>query len=101
MLLTILVFIIILSVLVFVHELGHFLVAKKLGIRVEEFGFGLPPRAWGIKKGETVYSLNWLPIGGFVKLAGEDEIEDPKSLPRRQAGQILNPKERNRYFFLR
>src|SRR3989344_1907794 len=73
MLLTILVFIIILSVLVLVHELGHFLVAKKLGIKVEEFGFGFPPRVWGKKIGETIYSINWLPIGGFVKLYGEDE----------------------------
>ncbi len=73
MIITIVVFILILSLLVFVHELGHFVVAKFLGIRVEEFGFGLPPRLWGKKFGETIYSLNWLPIGGFVKLAGEDE----------------------------
>lgn len=73
MVITILVFLIILSILVLIHELGHFFVAKKMGIKVEEFGFGLPPRAFGIKKGETVYSLNWLPIGGFVKLYGEDE----------------------------
>src|SRR3990167_7635977 len=73
MLLTILVFIIILSVLVLVHELGHFLVAKKLGIKVEEFGFGFPPRVFGIRRGETLYSINLLPIGGFVKLYGEDE----------------------------
>jgi len=46
--------------------------AKKLGIKVEEFGFGLPPRIWGVKKGETTYSVNWLPIGGFVKLFGEE-----------------------------
>ncbi|MBM3254624.1 MAG: RIP metalloprotease RseP, partial [Candidatus Omnitrophica bacterium] len=64
MLLTFITFLIILSILVLVHELGHFLVAKKLGIKVEEFGFGLPPRLWGIKKGETVYSLNSMPIGG-------------------------------------
>lgn len=73
MLLTVLVFLIILTVLVLIHELGHFLVAKRLGIKVEEFGFGLPPRAFGIKRGETVYSINWLPIGGFVKLYGEDQ----------------------------
>lgn len=62
-----------LSVLVLIHELGHFLVAKKLGIKVEEFGFGFPPRVWGKKIGETLYSINALPIGGFVKLYGEDE----------------------------
>lgn len=69
---TIIAFIIILSVLVIVHELGHFLVAKKLGIKVEEFGIGFPPRAFSRKIGETVYSINWLPVGGFVKLFGED-----------------------------
>jgi regulator of sigma E protease len=70
---TLLVFLIILSILVLIHELGHYLVARKLNIKVEEFGFGFPPRAWGKKIGETIYSINWLPIGGFVKLYGEDE----------------------------
>lgn len=69
---TLLIFILILSILVFVHELGHFIVAKKSGILVEEFGFGLPPRIFGKKIGETVYSINALPIGGFVKLYGEN-----------------------------
>jgi len=73
MFLTVIVFLIILSILVLIHELGHFFAAKKFGIKVEEFGFGLPPRLFGIKKGETMYSINWLPIGGFVKLYGEDE----------------------------
>lgn len=72
------VFFAILSILVFVHELGHFLVAKWAGILVEEFGFGLPPRLFGKKVGETIYSINWLPIGGFVRLYGEDG-EDKKS----------------------
>ncbi len=73
MIITALVFLTILSVLVLIHELGHFLVARKLGIKVEEFGFGFPPRVFGFKKGETLYSINLLPIGGFVKLYGEDE----------------------------
>ncbi|EKD86491.1 MAG: hypothetical protein ACD_37C00274G0006, partial [uncultured bacterium] len=73
MLLTILVFLSILSVLVLIHELGHYLVARKFGIKVEEFGIGFPPRVWGKKIGETLYSINALPIGGFVKLYGEDE----------------------------
>lgn len=73
MLVTILSFILILSVLVLIHELGHYLTAKKLGVKVEEFGFGFPPRVWGKKIGETIYSINWLPIGGFVKLYGEDD----------------------------
>lgn len=73
MVITIIIFLLLLSVLVLIHEAGHFFVAKKLGIKVEEFGFGLPPRVFGIKKGETIYSINLLPIGGFVKLYGEDE----------------------------
>ncbi len=76
MLITAGVFFVILSVLILIHEVGHFLSAKKLGIKVEEFGFGLPPRIWGKKIGETVYSLNWLPIGGFVKLFGEEWGEE-------------------------
>lgn len=61
------------SLLVLIHELGHFIMAKRFGIWVEEFGLGLPPRLWGKKIGETVYSINLLPMGGFVKLHGEDE----------------------------
>ena len=64
--------IIFLSILILVHELGHFLTAKKFGLLVEEFGFGLPPRIWGKKIGETIYSINALPFGGFVKIYGED-----------------------------
>lgn len=67
------VFLLILSVLVLIHEFGHFWVAKKLGIKVEEFGFGFPPKVFGKKKGETEYTINLFPIGGFVKLYGEDE----------------------------
>lgn len=78
---TVLVFFGMLSVLVIIHELGHFLTAKKFGIKVEEFGFGLPPRIFGIKKGETIYSINWLPIGGFVKLFGED-LEPGQKAPK-------------------
>lgn len=66
-------FIVVLSVLVLIHEFGHFITAKRFGIKVEEFGFGFPPRAIGKKVGETIYSINWLPIGGFVKLFGEDD----------------------------
>lgn len=67
--------IIFLSILVLVHELGHFLAAKKFGLLVEEFGFGLPPRIWGKKIGETIYSINALPFGGFVKIYGENKEE--------------------------
>lgn len=96
MLITILVFLLILSVLVLIHELGHFLVAKRLGIKVEEFGFGFPPRAFGIKKGETIYSINWFPIGGFVKLYGEDEAGAGRL---RIKNQELRIKDKSRAFF--
>ena len=97
MIVTILIFLAVLSILVFVHELGHFLVAKRSGMKVHEFGFGFPPRAFGIQKVEgkwrfvwghkdtktddTVYSVNWIPLGGFVKIMGEDNdtAKDPQS----------------------
>ncbi len=75
---TIFVIIICLFTLIFLHELGHFLVAKKFGIRVDEFGIGIPPRMFGKKIGETIYSINWIPLGGFVKLHGEDQREQDK-----------------------
>lgn len=71
-----------LSVLILFHELGHFLIAKMFGVYVEEFGLGLPPRVFGKKIGETVYSFNWLPIGGFVKLHGET-LEEKAQFPER------------------
>ena len=82
---TILIFILILSLLVIVHELGHFIAAKRQGVLVEEFGIGFPPRVFGIKKGETTYSINLLPIGGFVKLYGEEytQIEGKKETTNR------------------
>lgn len=80
----IVIFILTLLVLVVIHELGHFLMAKKFGIKVLEFGFGIPPKAWGKKIGETIYSLNWLPFGGFVRLLGEDDI-DKKMLENKRS----------------
>ena len=70
--LTAIIFIIVIGVLVLVHEFGHFIMAKGAGMKVEEFGFGFPPRLFSWKKGETVYSFNWIPFGGFVKILGED-----------------------------
>ena len=75
------IFLIVLSILVLVHELGHFIVARKNGVWVEEFGIGIPPKIFGKKIGETIYSLNLLPFGGFVRLHGEntgDSVTDPK-----------------------
>ncbi|MEE2727854.1 MAG: site-2 protease family protein, partial [Candidatus Latescibacterota bacterium] len=71
---TILSFVIALGVLVFVHELGHFLVAKWSGIRVERFSVGMPPRMVGFKYGETDYCLSWIPFGGYVKMAGQADV---------------------------
>jgi regulator of sigma E protease len=68
---TAILFIFILSILVLVHEAGHFFAAKKAGMRVDEFGLGLPPKIWSWKSGETEFSLNALPIGGFVRIYGE------------------------------
>lgn len=75
-----LIFIILLPPLMFIHELGHFIAAKKAGIRVEEFGMGFPPRAITLfKRGDTAYTLNWLPIGAFVRMTGEELPDDPRS----------------------
>lgn len=88
---SLLVFFLILSLLVLVHEFGHFSVAKKLGVKVEEFGLGLPPRLFGKKIGETIYSFNLLPFGGFVRLLGEDDTElasatDPRNFMSKSPG---------------
>ncbi|XKT74321.1 MAG: RIP metalloprotease RseP [Patescibacteria group bacterium UBA2163] len=84
---TILLFIGILLLLIVGHELGHFLVAKKSGMRVDEFGVGFPPKIFGKKIGETEYTVNWLPFGGFVKIFGEDSSEkkDPRAFASRPA----------------
>src|SRR6266699_71251 len=76
-------FIVVLGGIVLVHELGHYLTAKALGVRVLEFGIGFPPRARVLRsRGETLWTLNWLPIGGFVRLEGEDggSSGDPHSV---------------------
>lgn len=73
---TIILFIIVLLITVLVHEWGHFIAAKKSGMLVEEFGFGIPPKLWSKKIDETIYSINALPFGGFVKIAGENGLEE-------------------------
>jgi regulator of sigma E protease len=85
---TIIAFIVVLGVLIFVHELGHFLTAKRAGLTVEEFGFGFPPRIFSIMRGGTRYSINLIPFGGFVKILGEggEEQKNPKSFAAKGVG---------------
>ena len=73
-------FLAMLVVLIVVHELGHFVTAKLAGVKVLEFGLGYPPRLFGIKRGETDYTINALPLGGFVRMLGEEDPDDPRSL---------------------
>ncbi len=89
---SLLIFFIVLAVLVLSHEFGHFIIAKLNGIRVDEFGFGFPPKLFGIKKGETEYTFNLIPFGGFVKIFGEDDlgelsVSDSKDMKRSLASQ--------------
>src|SRR3990167_3400346 len=69
------------ALIIFVHEFGHFIAAKKSGIRVDAFAFGFPPRIWSKKRGETRYSLNLIPLGGYVKIYGDygADSDNPKS----------------------
>jgi regulator of sigma E protease len=99
MLITLVSFFLLLIVLILVHELGHFFTAKLFKVRVVEFGIFLPPRIFSFKKGETIYSLNAIPLGGFNKLAGEEDPKVPgslagKSIPVRllvlSAGSLMN-----------
>lgn len=89
MILTIVVGVVVLSVLIIIHELGHFLAAKATGIPVEEFGIGFPPRLYGKKWRSTLYSINWIPFGGFNKIAGEIDPEVPRGLASRGYGVRL------------
>ena len=96
---TIIIVLLIISFLVVIHELGHFWAAKKNGVRVEEFGIGYPPRVFGKKFGETIYSINLIPFGGFVNITGEDDGEegsqeransDPKNFINKTAWQKIS-----------
>ncbi|MEI7810559.1 MAG: RIP metalloprotease RseP [bacterium] len=89
---SILIFIIILLVLVLVHESGHFFTAKGFGIRVDEFGFGFPPKLYGKKYGETEYTINVLPFGGFVKIFGENPDEENTNGPEASRSFVNKPK---------
>ncbi len=86
MILTLIVFFIMLSVLVLAHEFGHFATAKLSGVKVEEFGLGYPPRIFSFQRGETRYSLNAVPFGGFTKLLGEEDPTFPRSFASKGYG---------------
>jgi regulator of sigma E protease len=97
--LTIVSFILVFTGIILAHELGHFITAKLSGVKVEEFGIGYPPRIFGIRRGETLYSLNWILLGGFTKMSGEEDPEAPRSLASKSratralvlsAGAIVN-----------
>jgi regulator of sigma E protease len=89
MLTTVGIFIGILAGLILAHEFGHFITAKAFRVEVKEFGLGFPPRIIGRKRGETIYSLNAIPLGGFTKLAGEEDPEAPRSLAGKPTGVRL------------
>ncbi len=78
----------ILAFLILIHEFGHFITARRAGMRVEEFGLGLPPRIWGKKRGDTIWSINAIPMGGFVRVLGEDgKNTENESMQSKTAGQ--------------
>ena len=79
----------IIVVIIIAHELGHFITAKSTGVKVDEFGIGFPPRLLSIRRGETLYSLNAIPMGGFVKLAGEQDPKVERSLASKGIGARL------------
>jgi len=89
MIITIVSFLVVIAVIILAHELGHFITAKASGVKVEEFGLGYPPRLFGIKRGETLYSLNAIPIGGFTKMAGEEDPKIKRSLASKGIGTRL------------
>ena len=69
----ILIFLVVFGILVFVHEFGHFIVAKKSGILVREFSIGMGPKLFQVMRKRTTYTIRWLPLGGYVRLAGPDD----------------------------
>jgi len=99
LLITVAAFLGVLAVLIIAHELGHLITAKSSGVKVEEFGLGFPPRLFGVRWGETLYSLNAVPLGGFCKMAGEEDPTEPRTLASKpiftrllvlSAGSLMN-----------
>lgn len=83
-------FLLVLFVLVLVHEWGHYITAKKTGMRVDEFAIGFPPKMFGIKRGETEYNFNLLPIGGYVKIYGENAEEEGQEKSTADVGRAFH-----------
>lgn len=90
MFLNLIIFLVVFSVIVISHEFGHFITAKLSGMKVEEFGIGFPPKVFGIKKGETEYTINAIPLGGFVKILGENGEEDEKNIKEEDLGRTFS-----------
>lgn len=89
MITTVISFLVVLGILVFVHELGHYLAARHVGVRVETFSIGFPPRAWGKKVGDTEYIISWLPLGGYVKLFGQNMDDEDRNDPTNYAAKSI------------
>ena len=89
-------FLLAISLLVFVHELGHYLAARFVGVKVLEFSVGFPPKAIGKKIGETEYILSWIPIGGYVRLLGQDSEDENPDEP----GNYASKSKRERLLIL-
>lgn len=83
-------FLLVLFVLVLVHEWGHYITAKKTGMRVDEFAIGFPPKLFGVKKGETEYNFNLFPIGGYVRIYGENAEDDGKERAATDVGRAFH-----------
>ena len=89
MLTTFIAFLIVLGILIFIHELGHFLAARHVGVRVEAFSVGFPPTLWGKKIGDTEYRISWIPVGGYVKLFGQNVNDEDPDDPTNYASKTL------------
>jgi regulator of sigma E protease len=97
---TLLAFAIVFGILVFVHEFGHFFMAKLVGIRVETFSFGYGKRLFGIKKGETDYRVSLIPMGGYVKFSGEEALEGLKQGQKPKPGDFMAAKRWQRFLVI-
>ncbi len=89
MLITLIAFLIVLGILIFIHELGHYLAARHVGVRVEAFSVGFPPTLWGKKIGDTEYRISWIPVGGYVKLFGQNVDDEDPNDPTNYASKTL------------